>query len=72
MNGITEKEKPWKSILLACIGIILVIAITITGSALPDNVGSGQLDPESTAVYVLDADHHHLGDGVKPELTPAD
>jgi hypothetical protein len=52
--------------------LILFTVVTITGSALPDNEGSGQLDPESPAVYVLDADHHHLGDGVKPELTPAD
>jgi hypothetical protein len=52
--------------------LILFTAVTITGSALPDNVGSGQLDSESPAVYVLDAGHHHPGDGVKPELTPAD
>ncbi|HUV83455.1 MAG TPA: hypothetical protein VMW53_10335, partial [archaeon] len=52
--------------------LILFTVVTMTGSALPDNVGSGQLDSESPAVYVLDADHHHLGDGVKPELTPAD
>jgi outer membrane protein assembly factor BamB len=72
MNGTTEKEKPWKSILLAYIGIILVIAVTMTGSALPDNGISGQLNSESAAVYVLDAGHHHLGDGIKPELIPAD
>ncbi len=52
--------------------LILFTVVTMTGSALPDNVESGQLDSESPAVYVLDAGHHHLGDGVKPELTPAD
>jgi hypothetical protein len=52
--------------------LILFTVVTITGSALPDNVGSGQLDSEFPAVYVLDAGHHHLGDGVKPELMPAD
>jgi outer membrane protein assembly factor BamB len=52
--------------------LILFTVVTMTGSALPDNEVSGQLNPESTAVYVLDADHHHLGDGVKLKLTPAD
>ncbi len=52
--------------------LILFTVFTMTVSALPDNEDSGQLNPEFTAVYVLDADHHHLGDGVKPELTPAD
>ncbi len=52
--------------------LILFTVVTMTGSALPDNEGSGQLNSESTAVYVLDAGHHHLGDGVKPELMPAD
>ncbi len=52
--------------------LILFTVVTMTGSALPDNEVSGQLNPESTAVYVLDAGHHHLGDGVKPELMPAD
>ena len=52
--------------------LILFAVFTMTGSALPDNEGSGQLNPESTAVYVLDAGHHHLGDGVKPELMPVD
>jgi hypothetical protein len=52
--------------------IILFTVVTITGSALPDNVGTGQLDSESPAVYVLDAGYHHLGDGIKPELMPAD
>jgi len=45
--------------------LILFTVVPMTGSALPDNEVSGQLNPESTAVYVLDADHHHLGDGVK-------
>jgi len=52
--------------------LILFTVVTMTGSALPDNEGSGQLNSESPAVYVLDAGHHHLGDGVKPELTPTD
>jgi len=52
--------------------LILFTAVTMTGSALPDNEVPGQLNPESTVVYVLDADHHHLGDGVKPELMPVD
>lgn len=52
--------------------LILFTIVTMTGSALPDNGGSGELSPESTAVYVLDTGHHHLGDGIKPELTPAD
>jgi len=52
--------------------LILFTVFTMTGSALPDNEVPGQLNPESTAVYVLDADHHHLGDGVKPELMPHD
>jgi len=52
--------------------LILFTVVTITGSALPDNVGSGQLDSESTVEYVLDAGHHHLGDGIKPELMPVD
>jgi len=52
--------------------LILFTVVTIAGSALPDNEGSGQSNLESTAVYVLDAGHHHLGDGVKPEFTPAD
>ncbi|MBE9509279.1 MAG: PQQ-binding-like beta-propeller repeat protein [Bacteroidetes bacterium] len=52
--------------------LILFTVVTMNGSALPDNEGSGQLNSESAAVYVLDADHHHLGDGVKPELMPAD
>ena len=51
---------------------ILFAVVTMTGSALPDNEGSGQLNSESTAVYVLNSGHHHLGDGVKPELTPVD
>ncbi|MCD4766230.1 MAG: hypothetical protein K8R34_06945 [Methanosarcinales archaeon] len=34
--------------------LILFTVVTITGSALPDNVGSGQLDSESPAVYALD------------------
>lgn len=72
MNDTTKKENPWMSILLACIGIILVITVTMTGSDLPDNEGAGQLNSESTAVYVLDKGHHHLTDGVKPELMPAD
>jgi hypothetical protein len=42
------------------------------GSALPDNEVSGQLNPEPTAIYVLDAGYHHPGDGVKPELMPHD
>ena len=52
--------------------LILFTVVTITGSALPDNEGSGQLDSESPAVYALDTGHHHLGDGIKPELMPAD
>ena len=52
--------------------LILFTIFTMTGSALPDNGGSGELKPESTAVYVLDADHHRQGDGVKPELMPVD
>jgi len=52
--------------------LILFTVVPMTGSALPDNVESGQLDSESPAVYVLDAGHHHLGDGVKLKLTPAD
>jgi len=52
--------------------LILFTVVTITGSALPDNEGSGQLDSESTVEYVLDAGHHHLGDGIKPELMPVD
>jgi hypothetical protein len=52
--------------------LILFTAVTMTGSALPDNEEAGQLHSESPAVYVLDAGHHHPGDGVKPELTPAD
>jgi len=52
--------------------LILFTVVTMTGSALPDNGGLGELKPESTAVYVLDAGHHHLGDGVKPELMPHD
>ena len=46
----------------------------MTGNALPDNEISGQLNSKSAAVsvYMLDADHHHLGDGVKPELVPTD
>jgi outer membrane protein assembly factor BamB len=52
--------------------LILFTVVPMTSSALPDNEGSGQLTSESTTMYVLDVDHHHLGDGVKPELTPAD
>ena len=52
--------------------LILFTVVPMTGSALSDNVESGQLDSESPAVYVLDAGHHHLGDGVKPELMPHD
>ncbi|NOR48466.1 MAG: PQQ-binding-like beta-propeller repeat protein [Methanosarcinaceae archaeon] len=52
--------------------LILFTIVTMTGSALPDNESSGQMNSESVAVYVLDAGHHHLGDGVKPELMPAD
>jgi len=52
--------------------LIFFTIITMTGSALPDNEVSGQLNSECAAVYVLDAGHHHLGDGVKPELLPAD
>ena len=52
--------------------LILFAIFTMTGSCLPDNGSSGQLNPEFTSVYQLDADHHHLGDGVKPELMPAD
>ncbi|MCD4797715.1 MAG: hypothetical protein K8R19_01725, partial [Methanosarcinales archaeon] len=52
--------------------LILFTVVPIIGSALPDNEGSGQSNLESTAVYVLDASHHHLGDGVKPGLTPVD
>lgn len=51
---------------------ILFAVVTMTGSALLFNEGSEQLNSESTAVYVLNSGHHHLGDGVKPELTPAD
>ncbi|HJH32187.1 MAG TPA: hypothetical protein C5S50_08455 [Methanosarcinaceae archaeon] len=58
--------------MISSILLILFAIVTMTGSALPDNEYSGQLNPGSTAVYVLDAGHHHLGDGVKPELTPAD
>ncbi|MCD4799387.1 MAG: PQQ-binding-like beta-propeller repeat protein [Methanosarcinales archaeon] len=52
--------------------LILFTVVSIIGNALPDNEGSGQLNSESTAMYVLDAGHHHLGDGVKLKLTPAD
>ena len=50
--------------------LIFFTIITMAGSALPDKEISGQLNSECAAVYVLDADHHHLGDGVKPELLP--
>ena len=43
--------------------LILFTSVTMTGSALPDNEGSGQMNSESVAVYVLDSGHHHLGDG---------
>ena len=70
------KENIWfKTKTLSFAALVLLILFTVvpmTGSALPDNVGSGQLDSESPAVYALDAGHHHLGDGVKPELTPGD
>jgi len=52
--------------------LILFTVVTMTGSALPDNEGLGQLNSDPVDVYVLDADHHHLGDGVKPELLPTD
>jgi len=52
--------------------LIFFTIITMTGSALPDNEVSGQLNSECAAVYMLDADHHHLGDGVKLELLPTD
>lgn len=52
--------------------LIFFNIMTMTGNALPDNEISGQLNSEPTAVYVLDAGHHHLGDGVKPELLPTD
>ncbi|MFV9631465.1 MAG: PQQ-binding-like beta-propeller repeat protein [Methanosarcinales archaeon] len=52
--------------------LIFFTIMTMTGNALPDNEISGQLNSEPTAVYVLDAGHHHLGDGVKPELFPTD
>ena len=34
--------------------LILFTVVPMTSSALPDNVGSGQLNSESTAEYVLD------------------
>ena len=52
--------------------LIVFTVFTMTGCALPENEVSGQLNPESAAVYMLDTDHHHLGDGAKPELLPAD
>ncbi len=52
--------------------LILFTVVIMTGSALPDSEGPGQLNSEPAAVYVLDAGHHHLGDGVKPELLPTD
>jgi len=70
------KETIWfttKTLSFAVLVLLILFAVVpMTGSALPDNVGSGQLDSESPAVYVLDAGHHHLGDGIKPELMPAD
>ncbi len=71
-----SKETIWFTTKTLSFGVLVLLILftvfTMTGSALPDNEDSKQLNSESTAVYVLDADHHHLGDGVKPELTPAD
>ncbi|KAF5418879.1 MAG: Outer membrane protein assembly factor BamB [Candidatus Methanogaster sp.] len=71
-----SKETIWFTTKTPSIGALVLLifftVITMTGSALSDNEGSGQLNPESAVVYVLDADHHHLGDGVKLELLPAD
>lgn len=52
--------------------LVFFTIMTMAGNALPDNEISGQLNSKSAAVYVLDAGHHHLGDGVKPELLPTD
>jgi len=71
-----SKETIWFTTKTLSFGILVLLIlfsiVTMTGSALPDNGDSKQLNSKSTAVYVLDADHHHLGDGVKPELMPAD
>lgn len=64
----TTKTLSFRALVL----LIFFTIITMTGGALPDNEVSGQLNSERAAVYVLDADHHHLGDGVKPELLPTD
>lgn len=71
-----SKETIWFTTKTQSFGVLVLLilftVVTMTGSALPDNEGSGQINSGSTAVYELDAGHHHLGDGVKPELTPAD
>lgn len=51
--------------------LILFTIVTMTGSALLDNEDSGQFNSDSIAIYMLDAGHYHLGDGVKSELMPA-
>lgn len=70
------KETIWSTAKTLLFGVpvllILFAVVTMTGNALPDNEGSGQLNSDSTSVIVLDPGHHHLGDGVKPELMPAD
>ena len=71
-----SKETIWFTTKTLSFGVLVLLilftVVTMTGSALPDNEDSGQLNSEYTAVYLLDAGHHHLGDGVKPELMPAD
>ena len=71
-----SKETIWFTTKTLSSGILVLLILftvfTMTGCALPENEVSGQLNPESAAVYMLDTDHHHLGDGVKPELLPAD
>ena len=71
-----SKETIWFTAKTLSFGVLILLilfsVVIMTGSALPDNEGSKQLNPESTAVYVLDAGHHHLGDGVKQELIPSD
>jgi outer membrane protein assembly factor BamB len=71
-----SKKTIWfttKTLLFRVLVLLIFFTImTMTGNALPDNEISGQLNSKSAAVYVLDAGHHHLGDGVKPELLPTD
>ncbi|MGP8330121.1 MAG: outer membrane protein assembly factor BamB family protein [Methanosarcinaceae archaeon] len=70
-----SKKSIWYTAKNLSLGLLILLisfsVVTMTGSAL-SNGDLKQLNPGSTVVYVLDAGHHHLGDGVKPELTPAD